>query len=238
MDAHLVANLERFVSAPRLQRYREASASELETALLYCWNIQLAEALIPSLALFEVALRNAVHETLTIYAQTDWWFGSVLHPASYANIQKLTNRLTTIQGPPTSGKVISEITFGFWQKLFAKSYSSLWWGSQAPRLLPQVIPNHPNVARDTRSKLEERLEYFVTVRNRVVHQEAVFEGVGAPNRSIRPIEIVHSELIETLEWIDLDAAAMAKCLDRFDDVCDSSGKDQLEQAIKTKFHIP
>ena len=156
MDAQLVADLERFASRPRLDRYRYLSRNDLETVVLYCWNIQLAEALMPTIAIFEIALRNSVHTTLTAHAQTDWWFPAVLHPAANANIQKLTASLRTPQGPPTSGKVISEITFGFWQKMFSHYYSDLWWGPQAPRLLPLILPNHPNVARDTRKKLERR----------------------------------------------------------------------------------
>lgn len=158
MDAALVASIERIASAPRLQRYRNAATSDLETAVLYCWNIQLGEALLPSLAVLDVALRNAVHDVLTRHTGTEWWFKTVLHSASYGNLLSVVGDLTKRQGhPPTVGKVISEITFGFWPKLLARSYNAFWW-DDPHRLIAQALPYRPNVARDTRSKFEERLE--------------------------------------------------------------------------------
>lgn len=148
MDTALAGKLEQIVSAPRLQRYRDAAANDLEIVTLYCWNIQLAEALMPPLAILEVTLRNAVHNTLTAFAGTDYWFKSILHQQKYNNILELINRITRRQGyPPTSGKVISEITFGFWPLMFAKAYNSLWWSRPNP-MLANIIPNHPNIARD------------------------------------------------------------------------------------------
>lgn len=237
MEAKLVADLERFVSQPRLGRYRTNGAPELDTIVLYCWNIQLAESLMPAMAIFEVALRNAVHETLTAHTGTDLWFSALLHPEAYANIQKLTNRLTTAQGAPTSGKVISETTFGFWQKIFSHRYSSLWWGVQTPRLLPQILPNHPNVARDARKHFESRLEYFVRLRNRAVHHESIIDGISPPNRPRLPLDAVYKQLIETLEWIDGDAAELTRCLSRFEKVHDALGRSDLERTIRTRYQV-
>lgn len=238
MDAALVANLERFVSAPRLQRYRDAGTSDLETAVLYGRNVQLAEAILPSLALFEVVLRNAVHTTLTRHTGTEWWFSSVLHQQSYDIIQKLVSDLVRRQRhPPSVGKVLSEITFGFWPKLFAHRYQGVWWDAPQ-RLLSQVLPYHPNVARDTRKTFEERLEYFAVLRNRVMHHEAIFQGVNALNRPVVPIETLHGQLIETIGWIDADAGALITCLDRFGDVFAAPARTSLESSIKRTFGIP
>jgi len=163
MDTVLVRSLEQTVSAPRLHRYRNAAVSDLDVVTLYCWNIQLAEALMPSLAMLEVTLRNAVHNTLTAHTGTDFWFKSVLQRQMYDNIVDLIARLVGRQGyPPSIGKVISEITFGFWPRVFAKNYQWLWWTTPNP-LLTKVIPNYPKPGRDSRGRFEERLEYFVSL---------------------------------------------------------------------------
>lgn len=236
MDDHLLLTLERFTSQPRLGPYRAASANDYESFLLYCWNIQLAEALIPTIAIFEVTLRNAVHTALTAHTQTDWWFPLVLQPDAWANIEKLIDRITPTHGSsPTSGKVISEITFGFWQKLFARKYSDLWWPNRAPQLLLGVFPHHPNPARDTRNQLELRLEYFVRLRNRAVHHETIFDGIVPPNRPRLPVDTLHEQLIETLAWLDEDAANLAICLSRFNDVIDPSAFQRLESIIREHF---
>lgn len=238
MDAALVASIEKIVSAPRLQRYRRAATSDLDIAILYCWNIQLGEAILPSLAMLEVALRNSVHDVLTKHVGTEWWFKTVLNSPSYDNVLKVIGDLTKRQGhPPTTAKVISEITFGFWPKLFAHSYNAFWW--DAPdRLLAQVLPHHPNVARDTRSKFEERLEYFVALRNRVVHQEAIFEGVKALNRPVLPVETLHTQIVETIGWIDRNAQKLVTRFDRFDGAFDPSNGIVIENGLKAEFNLP
>jgi hypothetical protein len=193
----------------------------------------------PSIAVFEVTLRNAAHNALAAQTGTDWWFQSVLNPQAYNNVISLINDLTRRYGnPPTIGKVLSETTLGFWVKLFAKRYNPIWLGSQPPFLLSQVLANYPNIARDSRAKFEKRLEYFLTLRNRIMHQEAVFDGVRANNRPRLPIEEVHTQLIETLGWIDADAAELVACLDRFDDVFAPAGRTALENDIKARFQIP
>jgi hypothetical protein len=76
--------------------------------------MQLAESLIPSLSTLEVTVRNAVHNTLTVHTGSEFWFKPVLHSLMFGNVMDLVSRLTRRQGhPPTIGKVISEITFGF-----------------------------------------------------------------------------------------------------------------------------
>lgn len=233
-----MTSIERFGSIPRLQRYREAATSDLDAAVLYCWNIHLGEALLPSLAILEVTLRNAVHEVLTRHVGTEWWFKSVLNQASYDNLLKIISDLTKRQGhPPTVGKVISEITFGFWPKLFAHSYNGFWWSSPH-RLLSQVLSFHPNVARDTRGKFEERLEYFVALRNRIMHQEAIFQGVRALNRPILQIDTLHAQIIETIGWINLDAQKLVTRFDRFTTVFSAKGRDHIQNGLKAEFQIP
>lgn len=237
LDAALVASLEQMVSAPRLQRYRLAASSDLETAVLYCWNIHLGEAILPSIAILEVVLRNTVHDVLTRHAGTEWWFKSVLNSASFDSVLKLIGELTRRQGhPPTVGKVVSEITFGFWPKLFAHQYHGFWW-DPPHRLLAQVLSHHPGVARDTRKKFEERLEYFAVLRNRAMHQEAVFEGVAALNRPILPIDILHAQIVETIGWINPDAWKLIAELDRFNEVFSTGGRERIETGLKTQFQI-
>lgn len=226
--------LERLISAPRLQRYRDASQSETDTVVLYCWNIQLAEALLPSLALFEITLRNAVHRTLTEFAGTDYWFKVILNPKSYENVADLMATLTRRHGrPPSADKVISEITFGFWPKLFAHSYQSLWWDPNSP-LLPTVLPHLRRTGRDTRKMLAIRLEYFAMLRNRAMHQEAIFQGVAPLNRPVMPIDRLHAQLTETIGWFSLDAARLVSCMDRFDDVY-VHGRATLESRLRQQF---
>ena len=239
MDEHDVAGtIERIVSSARFQRYRTGAPTELDAVARYLWNIQLAESLIPSVAVLEIVLRNAVHRVLTDHAGTEFWFESILHQQTYDNIVQLIGTLTRRSGhPPGVDKIISEITFGFWAKIFARRYNSLWW-DQPPTLLAAVIPYHPNVARDTRTKVEARLEYFVALRNRMMHQEAIFQGVSALNRPVLPVAELHQQLLETIGWIDSDALKLVQCLDRFDQVHDQEGYQAVKSSVGRAFATP
>ncbi len=205
---------------------------------LYLWNIQLAEALLPSLSLFEVTLRNSVHTTLTDHARAtpnpEFWFKHVLHQRMYDNITDLIARITRRNGiPPSAGKVISEITFGFWPLLFSRSYNSLWWQNQDP-LIAHILPHYRRIARDTRSIFEMRLEYFAMLRNRVMHHEAIFQGVAAINRPVLAIDILHQQLLETLGWINEDAVELVSIIDHFD-VTFINGRQRIESELRRHF---
>lgn len=73
--------LERWLSAPRLERYLRAGGGDRASALrLYDWNARISSALLRDLAHFEVALRNAYDGALTATTpsgQRHWTFASV-----------------------------------------------------------------------------------------------------------------------------------------------------------------
>lgn len=69
-----------------------------------------------------------------------------------------------------------------------------------------------------------------------MHQEAVFQGAGALNRPVLPIDILHAQLLETIAWIDADAATLVACLDRFDEAF-HSGKANVEAELRQRFNI-
>ena len=134
MDASLVARLEKLTSVGRLQRYRTAAASDLETAVLYLWNIELTGALLPAIAILEVSLRNAVHASLTRKEGTEFWFQSVLQSQKWLNIKRqIIDDLQAEYGATLpAGKVIAELTFGTWPHIFANYYRHLWWNPPEP----------------------------------------------------------------------------------------------------------
>lgn len=110
-EAELVHAIEGMVSPGRFHRYRAGAGTDLDAVTRYLWNVRLAEALFPAIAVFEVTLRNAVHQVLTRHAGTEFWFKSVLQQQTNDNIVQLMGTLTRRTGnPPSADKVISEIT--------------------------------------------------------------------------------------------------------------------------------
>lgn len=249
VETALVASLEMMVSAPRLQRYRRASASDLETVTNYLWNIQLAESLLPCIAFLEVCLRNATHNAVTAREGTDYWFQRVLQPKRWETVEKIIAELAGVStNPPIvlpaelppAGKVVAKLTFGFWPHLFSRHYRKLWWTPQS-QLIATVFARHPNVTASTRSDVHLRLLYVNELRNRAMHHEAIFQGVSIPNHSVKAIDALHDEIIEMVGWLEPDAARLLNCLNRFPVVfapSSSTGKLGIEAALREEFKIP
>jgi hypothetical protein len=107
---------------------------------LYNANIRLAQAFHPILSQFEVVLRNNLNISLSIYFSDPEWIinqkSGFMRDNSLRNsqcflrtcIQKTETKLTRRAIPITSGKIISDQTFGFWIAFFLSHHYSLVGG--------------------------------------------------------------------------------------------------------------
>lgn len=116
---HLRAAWLEALSAGRFQTYLTATGGDEERALrLYRWNSRVSAAWMPDLALIEVALRNAIHDTLTVATgHSDWWNHVVLDNKTERNIDDSVQRIARQHGQATPGHVVADLTlatgFGF-----------------------------------------------------------------------------------------------------------------------------
>ena len=151
--------LELWLSTPRLGRYLAASGGDRERALrLYDWNARISAALLCDLAHFEVALRNAYDRALmpaTPSGQTHWTFASAaVFPPVYRTkrIAGGATQHTDINRKPrelldaavaaaggrsaSPGKVIANLTFGFWRYLSVEGSREEPVGAVSSRCVP------------------------------------------------------------------------------------------------------
>ena len=182
MVASYVWSLEHLVSSPRLERYRSPTGDDLETAVTYLWNIALSEALLQRLAAVEIGLRNTIHRTLAAFAGSAYWFQAFLKEAHMNEVhEKWTLLSKRHKKPPTAGKLIAELTFGFWPPLFEEPYHDLWWDNGATLFksafpfLPTGVPAHKSIVP---KDIYKRVEACHKLRNRVMHHEPVFGGLS------------------------------------------------------------
>lgn len=70
MVSKLLTDLQPTISTARFQRYQSSISEDVETIVNYMWNMALAEALYCSLNAVEIALRNGLHDTLTVHFGT------------------------------------------------------------------------------------------------------------------------------------------------------------------------
>jgi hypothetical protein len=123
----------------RLGSYLDASGRDLVKALeLYQWNTLMGGALHEDIGRFEVVLRNALDQALTAHGQQSGWptpwyqrqtlFSGKHGQRAFADISTARDRATRRGSLPESrGKVVAELTFGFWRYLCTPPYlTSLW----------------------------------------------------------------------------------------------------------------
>lgn len=245
MVTTFVGDLERLVSRPRLDKYRPAGRDDLQTVVAYLWNVSLSEALLQGLAAFEIALRNSIHNAFTAKAGTDQWFWAILKKNDLKVVNDKWLRLAEILGtPPTSGKVIADLTFGFWPYLFEHRYNE-FWRNDGEAMLRAVFPHAPiNVPphqKADRAVILRRLNLFIDLRNRVMHHEPIMFGVAQPDLGMPSpvinVDAVHAQIVQTLNWIDPQCALALSFVDRFPEVF-SNEKGRIETKLRIHFGIP
>ncbi|MGH2902337.1 MAG: hypothetical protein ACRDK7_01900 [Solirubrobacteraceae bacterium] len=182
--------LEQWLSAPRLGRYLAAAGNDRARALrLYDWNARISAAVLRDLAHFEVALRNAYDDALlaaTPTGQAHWTSASTrVFPPLYrtkraprgpirhtdvnrkprAILDAAVQAAGGISAPP--GKVIANLTFGFWRYLSSKAHEKSLW---VPYLHAAFSP------KTNRSDVDARVGRLHELRNRVAHHEPVLNS--------------------------------------------------------------
>lgn len=193
-------------SRPRYNRYLNATGNNNERAKkLYNANIRLAQAFHPILSQFEVVLRNNLNISLSIYFSDPEWIinqkSGFMRDNSLRNshyflrtcIQKTETKLTRRAIPITSGKIISDQTFGFWIAFFLSHHYSLVGGQ------PIHIFAHKPIS-ENRASIYSKLDEIKNFRNRVNHCEPIcFKGHTIDCSLALDIR---SKLYSLIKWID------------------------------------
>lgn len=195
-----------YLSRPRYNRYLAATANKNERAKkLYNANIRLAQAFHPILSQFEVVLRNSLNLKLaTHFGDIDWIINqktgfmrhNSLRNSNYflkSCVQKTENKLTRRLIPITSGKIISDQTFGFWLSFFLSHHYSLVGGQ------PIHIFTHKPPVED-RASIYSKLDQIRSFRNRVNHCEPLC-FLGHAVDCTEALEI-RTKLYDLVEWIN------------------------------------
>lgn len=164
------------LSAARMGTYEIAAAHDEVAALaLYGWNAQVSGALMTPLHICEVVVRNTVSDTLeTVYgARWPWSVGfeqSLPHQRFGYSPRK--DLQSARNGAPTTGKVIPELKFVFWQKMFTGRHDARLWNKHLLKAFPGLDPARS--ISDLRRNMYEELEHIRELRNRIAHHEPIF----------------------------------------------------------------
>ena len=170
------AVLARLITGDRLSSYLTASGGDLDRALaLYDWNTRAAAAVLATSAMVEVVVRNALDVSLQRWADqrrggSDWLDVAPLDTQGQTDIVKARDRATRRgRDHEAHGKVIAELSFGFWRYLVASRYLTALWIPGAHTAFPVGSVD----LRVRRAQVERRLQNLLLVRNRAAHHEPI-----------------------------------------------------------------
>ncbi|NDL58873.1 hypothetical protein F7O44_17525 [Phytoactinopolyspora sp. XMNu-373] len=189
--------LERALSRERLSPYRTHVGGDLQAAIsLYEWNATISAAFWLDLSHIEVLVRNAMHAQLTAWCITthghDRWFddpGRVLTQHHREDILTARKRLKRTGKQADPGRIVAELSFGFWRYLVASQYDRTLWKP----VLRHGFPHQPR-----RRPLHDCLTRLHRLRNRIAHHEPVYR---------MPLEQHLADLKTLARWVDPDLCA-------------------------------
>lgn len=202
-------DIERHISAGRFATYLNACNGSRDAAFdLYVWNAAVSGALIESIGLLEVALRNAMHDQMTLWCAPsgqEWYDdpNGVFNPQTLSTIMRARRRLASRGAPETAGRIVAELTFDFWRFLLTGGYQANLW-------VPCLRHAFHKVKRE---RLEARVEQIYVLRNRVAHHEAIFtrDLVSDYDVLLEIAELIGPRLAW---WIDIQSRVLSVVSER------------------------
>jgi hypothetical protein len=212
-----VPAIRKALSGERLDAYGLGRADD-EKIANYLWNLALCESLYPALNSLEVALRNAVFDAgarafggISTRDVPCWLdaspslFDADHEQSVIAAKQRLRERGRALE----PGRLVAELTFGFWTSLFEVRYERnkvLW-----PRLIgAQLLDSSSPRSVRSRRQLSPLLNRMRYLRNRVFHHEPVWHWGDLAQQ--------HALAMDLIGWFSPALRRTIEAQDRFGQV--------------------
>ena len=166
------------LSAARIATYEAATTTipPLPGALaLYAWNAQVSAAMLAPLHLCEVVIRNAVSDAITAIYGANWpWSTTFVTslPNPPRGFNPTTDLIQARNNKATTGKVIPELKFVFWQTMFTSRFDVRIWNPHLRSVMPHLDPT--KTLQQLRGLIYSELEQLRKLRNRIAHHEPIF----------------------------------------------------------------
>ena len=208
MNTGFFENLKPALAAERLEAYRQDQAEPHITLTRYLWNMALCESLYSPLQMVEVGLRNALQRALENHFLTAQWYDKsacceLLTKTQKSQISNAKENLQRLSKPVSPGRMVAELTFGFWTAFFNKHYAQ---SRDIVHIATLTFCAAPKSQRDLQT-LNRRLTRLRELRNRVFHHERIIHWTNLDEQ--------HASLLEVIGWIAPELRELAEALDRY-----------------------
>lgn len=209
--------IKKFISATRLRKYEIVCKHDPSRTLkLYQTNLRLSQAYYSMLSLIEVIIRNALNEELkTYFNDTEWLRNQIAGFMNHSTLKKrlkdghikdgylkttVTKSIHDLGSFAHQGKIIADLSFGFWVAFFDAKHYRLLKGSPL-----KIFKNLP--AGENRKSIHEKLKKVRDFRNRVYHNEPIIFKKDSKGNTVFDL-MVANEIYEVIKdfykWLDLD----------------------------------
>lgn len=202
------------LSPARMGTYENATGSsgdsDTRALALYAWNAQVSAALLAPLHICEVVVRNAVSEALQAVYGDRWpWEAtfvlSLPDPKRFYNPRRDLKSAAAMQ--PSTGKVIPELKFVFWQEMLTYRHDVRLWDAHLMNVFPTHNPSHSVVT--LRKRIYADLEAIRRLRNRIAHHEPIFtRNLRGDLDKIASLVELRSPLVASWMIANQDAASL------------------------------
>ena len=237
------------MSAPRISSYRSIFKTQntTETFGAYSWGQAINATLQPFICTCEVALRNAIHKSLSLQASSaiaggpfvsfpwyDYKQGwRTLQGETYEKVEKILCDRSSIRKAiqPAPDMVVADLSLGIWPNILVQQLNR----TEEVKTFEDVFPHHPKLATRhwrfevNRKEAVERCRDLQRLRNRISHCGPVWSSGWLQTQPVRHwtrvidnLKSRHASLLEMLSWISASTAtvhALSFASDWFTQLC-------------------
>ena len=211
------AIVDRIISQERLQPYLNHHSGNYEKAIAhYKANVLISESFYPLISILEVGLRNSIDKQFIRRFTDNKWYENIefVRIVSKYQIDRISDARSNIQSSKkeiTTGRIVSELTFGFWTSLFDTKFELTLWKN-----LRFAFPNCPKQNRK-RKIISAKLNSIRKFRNRIFHHESI-------SWNLEVLESYKQDIIEGINWLDKDLLIWIDELNHVDQIIEKYRK--------------
>ncbi len=221
------------IGAERLKSFIYNENDTLDIVIeRYKNNIKVSQALYPELSILEVTLRNAIDTMLKTNVSANWIEDevqkrSLLLENEHLKLIRAYNEIKNSYSSRnfTTGKVIANLSLGFWTGLCSKKYNSILWTKK--NRFSSVFVNFPADNKQHIHLVSIKLRSIRQLRNRIFHHEPIFKNPKA-------LLGEYNNIMEVLSYLPCNDRTILKDTSNFLFVYNEALKNQKPRALYDK----
>jgi hypothetical protein len=206
---------------------------------LYEWHTEFSGVLFAVVADVEVVFRNAIHDRLILYHQEhrphgtapSRWFDEPcwlpgnrqgwFTPRAQERIRQAQRRVGDRQGQtrrPAVGRVVAELSLGFWKYLLTRHYEHSFWSPAVRHAFPYAPGGRS--AQAGREAVYNRVDQVQTLRNRLAYHEPVHGPIKIKRQPPVTTDAANTigQALGLVAWIDPATADWIEGRSRVDEL--------------------